>query len=152
MTRFRRVLRLALVALVLSPIALLFAANAFLNIGLEPLLNQNPDKLRIRTSYAWMWWPGVLDVWGLECRGQGKNDQWLLEVDHAHALALRFKDTYGIRQVLPIQDMHGVYSFYFEDLDHNWWEIQYYENGFVHDDYFDFGDRFDMTPSEDTRA
>ena len=69
-----------------------------------------------------------------------------------HALALRFKDTYGIRQVLPIQDMHGVYSFYFEDLDHNWWEIQYYENGFVHDDYFDFGDRFDMTPSEETRA
>ena len=40
--------------------------------------------------------------------------------------------------------MHGVYSFYFEDLDHNWWEIRYYEGGFTHDDYFDFGDRFEM--------
>ncbi|WP_382327465.1 hypothetical protein ACFJGX_27100 [Hydrogenophaga sp. UC242_50] len=87
----------------------------------------------------------VLNHWGLDVASRD-------EVDHAHALALRFKDTYGIRQVLPIQDMHGVYSFYFEDLDHNWWEIQYYENGFVHDDYFDFGDRFDMTPSEETRA
>jgi hypothetical protein len=84
-TRFRRVLKWALLALLFSPVALLFAANAFLNVGLEPLLNQNPEKLRIRTSYAWMWWPGSLDVWGLECRGQGKNDQWLLEVDHAHA-------------------------------------------------------------------
>lgn len=87
----------------------------------------------------------VLNHWGLDVASRA-------EVDRAHALALQFKDTYGIRQVLPIQDMHGVYSFYFEDLDHNWWEIQYYENGFVHDDYFDFGDRFDMTPSEETPA
>ena len=32
--------------------------------------------------------------------------------------------------------------FCMEDLDHNWWEIQYYANGFQHDDFFDFGDRF----------
>lgn len=30
-----------------------------------------------------------------------------------------------------------------EDLDHNWWEIQYYD-GFQHDDMFEFGDRFAM--------
>jgi hypothetical protein len=30
-----------------------------------------------------------------------------------------------------------------EDLDHNWWEIQYYP-GFQNEDLFDFGDRFSM--------
>ena len=66
------------------------------------------------------------------------------QVDDAHARAPQFKHKYHIRQVLDLQDMHGVYSFYFEDLDHNGREIQYYEGGFTHDDYFDFGDRFEM--------
>jgi len=79
----------------------------------------------------------VLNHWGLDVASRQ-------EVEHAHAMALQFKDKYKIRQVLDVQDMHGVYSFYFEDLDHNWWEIQYYEGGFCHDDYFDFGDRFPM--------
>jgi hypothetical protein len=30
-----------------------------------------------------------------------------------------------------------------EDLDHNWWEVQYVP-GFQHEDLFDFGDRFSM--------
>jgi hypothetical protein len=30
-----------------------------------------------------------------------------------------------------------------EDLDHNWWEVLFYD-GFQHDDAFDFGDRFAM--------
>jgi predicted lactoylglutathione lyase len=77
----------------------------------------------------------VLNHWGLDVASREA-------VNEAHALALAHKDQYGIRQVLDVQDMHGVYSFYMEDLDHNWWEIQYYENGFCHDDYFDFGDRF----------
>jgi catechol 2,3-dioxygenase-like lactoylglutathione lyase family enzyme len=77
----------------------------------------------------------VLNHWGLDVTSKQ-------EVDDAHAKALQLKDKYGIRQVLDVQDMHGVYSFYFEDLDHNWWEIQCYEAGFQHDDYFDFGDRF----------
>ena len=48
-----------------------------------------------------------------------------------------------IRQVLPVVMQHGVYSFYMEDLDHNWWEIQHYP-GFQNEDLFDFGDRFSM--------
>ncbi|UUZ71156.1 hypothetical protein LP415_18650 [Polaromonas sp. P1(28)-8] len=36
---------------------------------------------------------------------------------------------------------HGVYGFYLEDQDHNWWEFQYYD-GVQHDDMFDFGDRY----------
>jgi hypothetical protein len=42
-----------------------------------------------------------------------------------------------------VVDQHGVYSFYMEDLDHNWWEIQHYP-GFANQDLFDFGDRFSM--------
>ncbi len=82
----------------------------------------------------------VLNHWGLDVASAK-------EVDEAHANALKFKDKYKIRQVLDVQDMHGVYSFYLEDLDHNWWEIQYYANGFLHDDYFDFGDRFETRAS-----
>ena len=39
-------------------------------------------------------------------------------------------------------DAHGVYSFYIEDVDSNWWEPQFYEAGFQNEDMFDFGDRF----------
>lgn len=77
----------------------------------------------------------VLNHWGLDVASRAA-------VDDAHAKALQYREQYGIRQVLDVNTMHGVYSFYLEDLDHNWWEIQYYENGFQHDDYFDFGDRF----------
>jgi catechol 2,3-dioxygenase-like lactoylglutathione lyase family enzyme len=63
------------------------------------------------------------------------------EVDEAWRKAHEFKDKYKIRQILPVNQQHGVYSFYFEDLNHSWWEIEYYD-GFLHDDFFDFGDRY----------
>lgn len=77
----------------------------------------------------------VLNHWGLDVSSRE-------EVDEAYSKAMHHKEKYAIRQVMKPADMHGVYSFYLEDLDHNWWEIQYYENGFQHSDYFDFGDRF----------
>ena len=77
----------------------------------------------------------VLNHWGLDVKSPE-------EVDRAHAAALENQEKYGIRQILPVQEQHSVYSFYLEDRDHNWWEIQYYPNGFQHDDFFDFGDRF----------
>jgi hypothetical protein len=58
------------------------------------------------------------------------------------------KETYKIGQIQDPEQHHGVYSFYFEDLDGNWWEFQYYD-GFQHDDAFDFGDRFGL---EETAA
>lgn len=78
----------------------------------------------------------VLNHWGIDLRSKE-------EVDEAYRNALKHKDTYKIRQVLQPSNQHGVYSFYLEDLDHNWWEIQYTE-GFQNDDLFDFGDRFSM--------
>jgi catechol 2,3-dioxygenase-like lactoylglutathione lyase family enzyme len=81
----------------------------------------------------------VLNHWGLDVESREK-------VDEAYENALKHKDTYQIRQVLKPVSQHGVYSFYLEDLDHNWWEIQHIP-GFQHEDMFDFGDRFSMDDS-----
>ena len=86
----------------------------------------------------------VLNHWGVDVRSKA-------EVDNAHKAANEMKEKYGIRQVLPVQNMHGVYSFYLEDCDHNWWEIQCYD-GYQHDDMYDFGDRFSMDDGADPRS
>ena len=78
----------------------------------------------------------VLNHWGIDLTSKEAADQ-------AHADAIKYKDKYKIRQVLPAQNQHGIYSFYLGDLDHNWWEIQHYP-GVQHEDLFDFGDRFSM--------
>lgn len=72
--------------------------------------------------------------WGLDVASRE-------EVQSAYDAAVRLKDEYGIRRVIEPVDQHGVFSFYMIDLDHNYWEIQYFPS-FVHDDIFDFGDRF----------
>jgi len=83
----------------------------------------------------------VLNHWGLDVGSKQ-------EVDRIHQQAKALKDRYHIRQVLDPVLQHGVYSFYFEDLDHNWWEIQHYD-GVQHEDMFDFGDRFGMDEETD---
>ena len=75
-----------------------------------------------------------LTHWGLDVRTRE-------EVDAAHRAAHEYKDHYKIRQITETTLQHGVYSFYLQDLDYNWWEFQYYD-GFQDDDVFDFGDRF----------
>ena len=79
----------------------------------------------------------------LALRSLELNADWSLTVERVHKMALELKDKYKIRNVLDVVDQHGVYSFYIEDLDHNWWEVQHFE-GFQHDDMFDFGDRFTL--------
>jgi len=73
-----------------------------------------------------------LTHWGLDLESREA-------VDDAYTNAQKLKDEYGIRRITPCVLQHGVYSFYIEDLDHNWWEFQYYD-GFQHDDMYDFGD------------
>lgn len=63
------------------------------------------------------------------------------EVERVWQAAHRLKDEYRIGKITDLVKQHGVFSFYLEDLDQNWWEIQYYD-GVQHDDMFDFGDRF----------
>ena len=62
-------------------------------------------------------------------------------VEEAYKNAKALKEKYEIRQITDPVLQHGVYSFYIEDLDHNWWEVQHYD-GFQHDDMFEFGDVF----------
>ena len=78
----------------------------------------------------------LLNHWGLDV---GSTD----EVDQAYAAVLEHRVEYDIRDVKPPIMRHGIYSFYLQDFDSNWWEIQYYP-GFIHDDLFDFGDRYEL--------
>lgn len=78
----------------------------------------------------------LLNHWGLNMRTQQ-------EVDEAYENALKYRDKYRIGEIMKPCDQHGVYSFYMEDLDHNWWEIQFCE-GFQHDLMFGSGDLFPM--------
>ncbi|MFK0111993.1 VOC family protein [Streptomyces sp. NPDC091217] len=45
------------------------------------------------------------------------------DVDESHRLLHEIKAEYGIGRITKLLEQHGVYSFYFQDLDHNWWEI-----------------------------
>ncbi len=45
------------------------------------------------------------------------------EVDQAYEIVMRDKDKWGITKVTKPVDQHGTRSFYFLDLDNNWWEI-----------------------------
>src|SRR5215831_18874350 len=45
------------------------------------------------------------------------------EVDRAHATIVDQSERWGIGRVTKPTDQHGTYSFYFSDLDENWWEV-----------------------------
>ncbi|HXQ52687.1 MAG TPA: VOC family protein [Stellaceae bacterium] len=50
-------------------------------------------------------------------------------VDRALALAHELQEKYRISQISRIATHHGTYSFYFRDLDGNYWEFQYAGEG-----------------------
>jgi catechol 2,3-dioxygenase-like lactoylglutathione lyase family enzyme len=76
-----------------------------------------------------------LHHWGLDVTSKE-------EVDRVYRETVDLKDKWKIRQVTAPTLQHGVYSFYLEDMDYNWWEVQYYDGGFQAEDLFDFGDMF----------
>lgn len=45
------------------------------------------------------------------------------DVDRCYEIMLAQKDAWGIKKVTRPVDQHGTRSFYFLDLDDNWWEI-----------------------------
>jgi catechol-2,3-dioxygenase len=45
------------------------------------------------------------------------------DVDDCHRILEAGKEKWGIRKITKPSDQHGTYSFYFCDLDDNWWEI-----------------------------
>ena len=45
------------------------------------------------------------------------------DVNECHRILDEGKETWGITKLTRPADQHGTYSFYFCDLDDNWWEI-----------------------------
>jgi catechol-2,3-dioxygenase len=60
--------------------------------------------------------------WGMDLESQEA-------VDRALALAHEHRESYGIQRISRIATHHGTYSFYFQDLDGNFWEFQYAGEG-----------------------
>jgi len=78
----------------------------------------------------------LLNHWGLDLRTRE-------EVEQAYEDVLAAREEWGIPDVQPLIERHGVYGFYFQDFDGNWWEIEHYP-GFLHEDMFDFGNRYQL--------
>lgn len=47
------------------------------------------------------------------------------DVDRAYTTLVANKERYGIRAVQKQKANHGAYSFYFDDFDSNWWEVEH---------------------------
>ena len=77
---------------------------------------------------------GPLNHWGVDVASRE-------DVDKAHELAFQHQQTYGIQAVHQTRDQHGVYSFYLQDLDGNWWEIQALPEPELYDRLFERGDQ-----------
>lgn len=75
----------------------------------------------------------VLHHWGVDVDSPE-------DVDEAHANALKHQDEYGIQKVMNVTEQHRVYSFYLQDLDNNWWEVQCAPDPGQHEKYFAAGD------------
>ncbi len=50
-------------------------------------------------------------------------------IDRLHAATAGVKDTFGIQKLQAPCAAHGSYSFYLEDQDTNWWEVEIWEEG-----------------------
>jgi catechol 2,3-dioxygenase-like lactoylglutathione lyase family enzyme len=73
------------------------------------------------------------------------------EVDQAHEILHRVKDEYGIRRINRVTEQNGQYSFYFVDLDGNWWEVlQARPDGYSYllDEQRDITGRTDLDPDD----
>ena len=59
-----------------------------------------------------------LNHWGVFVQSQSA-------VDIAYDKIMANKERYGIRAVQKQKVNHGAYSFYFDDADSNWWEVEH---------------------------
>lgn len=75
----------------------------------------------------------LLKHWGIDVASAA-------EVDRVHAIADANKERFGLRIVRPPQMQHGTYSFYLQDFDTNWWEIECRPPGEATDEVFARGD------------
>jgi catechol 2,3-dioxygenase-like lactoylglutathione lyase family enzyme len=67
-------------------------------------------------------------------QSRGNHHGLLLHADEAtidalHAATVTARETFGIQTLHPAHYSHGSYSYYLEDRDTNWWEIEIWEDG-----------------------
>ena len=62
------------------------------------------------------------------------------DVDRVHAFAAAHKERLGLRAVRKPRMQHGTYSFYLQDFDSNWWEVECRPPGEATDEVFERGD------------
>ena len=82
-----------------------------------------------------LWNMHVLHHWGIDVASKA-------EVDAAYEAAKAQAEEWGIKKIQRPGGQHDVYSFYIQDLDNNWWEIQHAPE--QHDANFARGDIVDM--------
>ncbi|WP_416979677.1 VOC family protein [Streptomyces sp. T028] len=72
-------------------------------------------------------------------------------VDAAHEALHSVKDEYGIQRINPVMEQHGAYSFYFRDVDGNWWELLHGRSqgyAFAYGEGRDITGRTDVDPAD----
>jgi hypothetical protein len=85
MRRWYRAVRFVLFAVsggMTAALTALVLVNVCLNTGLEPLINRQPERLRVTWALALMLEPGHVYVWGLNIRSQTLVDQWEITASH----------------------------------------------------------------------
>ena len=78
----RRWLIIAVIALLAVEVAYVIGANMFLNSERAfDLINRQPEKLWLHWQNGWTLIPGVVQLEGLQIRGQDRTFQWHAQVD-----------------------------------------------------------------------
>lgn len=84
----------------------------------EPLAGEPYWVLEVREVATVANPQAVLNHWGVAVPKQG-------DVDRAYQAALDHQERYGLKRIQKPRAAHGAYSFYFEDRDSNWWEVEH---------------------------
>ncbi|HKU98281.1 MAG TPA: VOC family protein [Vineibacter sp.] len=77
----------------------------------------------------------LLNHWGIDVPSRS-------DVDRICAAAGQHKERYGLRRVMTPRMQHGVYGFYLQDRDSNWWEIEYTDPARTHVSLIEAGDQY----------
>lgn len=84
----------------------------------EPLAGQPYLVLDVREVKAIEHPQAMLNHWGVFVESQS-------DVDRAYAALVEHQQRFRLKKVQKPRVAHGAYSFYFEDMDGNWWEVEH---------------------------
>ena len=112
----------------------------------DGLMVRDRDPEKRRQGRGGVYW--TIDVRQVAAIGNRQNlfKHWGIDVDsdqavdQAHDRAKALKAELGLGKVMKPRLQHGSYSFYLEDFDGNWWEIEHRPDGDDNDAVFARGD------------